>query len=57
LPHLFVGPGSKGLVDVLARQKINPDPGRPHPFRDASNAEFNALLICRPEGIAGSPYL
>lgn len=57
LPHLAVGPGSLGSVDVLARQRINPDPGRPHPFREAGNTEFNALLHCRPDGIAGSLYV
>jgi hypothetical protein len=57
LPHLHVGPGSAKSVDILARQKINPDPNRPHPFREEGHAEFNALLRCRPEGIAGSLYV
>jgi hypothetical protein len=49
LPHLDVPLGLAPSVRVLARQLINPQAG-PHPFVDAGNRFFNALLHIPPEG-------
>jgi hypothetical protein len=51
LPHLYVPPESRDRVDVLARQPVNP--AAPHPFTDAGNRSFNALLRDRPPGLPG----
>jgi hypothetical protein len=52
LPHLSFPPELRDWVDVLARQLINPA-AAPHPFTDAGNHYFNALLRVRPPGLAG----
>ena len=52
LPHLFVPPEFRSLVDVLARQPINPMAPR-HLFTDAGNRFFDALLRVRLPGLPG----
>jgi hypothetical protein len=52
LPHLTVAAEYRERVDVLARQPINPLAPR-HPFTDAGNRYFDALLRVRPPGVAG----
>jgi hypothetical protein len=52
LPHLYVPPEYRHLVDVLARQPINPTAPR-HVFTDAGNRVFDALLRVRPAGLPG----
>ncbi len=48
LPHYeLTAPEGDGLR-VLARQRV--DPGRAHPFTDAGNTEFNALIWMPPSG-------
>ncbi len=48
LPHYeLTAPESKDLV-VLGRQRV--DPNRPHPFTEAGNTEFNALIWMPPGG-------
>jgi hypothetical protein len=48
LPHYeLTAPEGKEL-QVLGRQRI--DPNRPHPFKDAGNTEFNALVWMPPAG-------
>lgn len=48
LPHYaLTGKDPKG-IHVLARQPV--DVGRPHPFIDAGNTEFNVLLWMPPAG-------
>jgi len=49
LPHLEIPPAITGAVQVLARQRINPA-APPHPFAEAGNAWFNALLHAPPNG-------
>ena len=49
LPHLDVAPSLLGAARVLARQPINPDAAR-HPFVEAGNRTFNALVWIAPEG-------
>jgi hypothetical protein len=46
LPHLTVDPEYRDRVDILARQPINPTAPR-HPFTDAGNRHFDALLRVR----------
>ncbi|WP_198960090.1 hypothetical protein [Synechococcus sp. BO 8801] len=53
LPHLSVPPEYASHVDVLARQPINPLAPR-HPFTDAGNRYFDALLRVRPDGVSGT---
>jgi hypothetical protein len=48
LPHLALTRDDK-LVRLLATQAINPE-APPHPFVDAGNQEFNALLWFPPNG-------
>jgi len=46
LPHYeLTAPESDGLR-VLGRQRV--DPTRPHPFTEAGNTEFNALIWMPP---------
>lgn len=52
LPHLEVSPTISGQVEVLAQQAINPG-AMPHPFTDAGNHHFNALLRVRLEKLPG----
>lgn len=52
LPHLYVPPEGRHLVDVLARQLINPTASR-HVFTDAGNRYFDALLRVRAPGVPG----
>jgi hypothetical protein len=49
LPHLYVPGALHPSVRVLARQLINPQAPR-HPFVDAGNRYFNALVWIPPEG-------
>ena len=46
LPHYELTTKDTNSVHVLGRQLI--DPGRPHPFTEAGNTEFNALLWLPP---------
>ncbi|HEU4345077.1 MAG TPA: hypothetical protein VFU31_26300 [Candidatus Binatia bacterium] len=46
LPHYELTTGDTKSVHVLGRQLIDPD--RPHPFTEAGNTEFNALLWMPP---------
>jgi len=46
LPHYELTTKDTKSVHVLGRQLI--DPGRPHPFTEAGNTEFNALLWLPP---------
>ncbi|OBJ61822.1 hypothetical protein [Mycobacterium sp. 1423905.2] len=48
LPHYEVIPGADKSVHVLGRQRVDPD--RPHPFTEAGNVDFNALLWMPPSG-------
>jgi hypothetical protein len=48
LPHYAVTAGDTRSVHVLARQPI--DLSRPHPFTNAGNKEFNALVWAPPGG-------
>lgn len=52
LPHLYVPPEFRHLVDVLARQPVNPTAPR-HTFTDAGNRFFDALLRVRVPGLPG----
>jgi hypothetical protein len=55
LPHYeLTDPDSKS-IHLLARQRV--DPSRPHPFTDAGNTEFNALLWMPPTGKRGGDIL
>jgi hypothetical protein len=47
LPHYAVTTDEPGVVRVLARQPI--DTSRPHPFVEAGNSQFNALLWMPPD--------
>jgi hypothetical protein len=49
LPHLHVSTSVNTSVRILARQLINPQATR-HPFADAGNDYFNALLWIPPDG-------
>jgi len=46
LPHYALTNNDDNRVQVLARQKVDPD--RPHPFTAAGNSEFNCLLWLPP---------
>lgn len=48
LPHYAVTTDDATAIHVLARQPI--DLSRPHPFTEAGNREFNALLWMPPSG-------
>jgi hypothetical protein len=48
LPHYEVTDEDRGAVHVLAKQPI--DLGRPHPFTNAGNEEFNTFLWMPPRG-------
>jgi hypothetical protein len=48
LPHYELTAPQSDSVRVLGRQRI--DPNRPHPFTEAGNTEFNALIWMPPEG-------
>jgi len=48
LPHFAIGTNGEKGIKVLARQPINT--ARPHPFVEAGNKEFNALLWLPPDG-------
>lgn len=52
LPHLSL-PGDIDTMDVLVRQTINPA-APPHPFVQAGNTAFNALLQARPNVFPGT---
>lgn len=47
LPHYELTAPEGANLRVLARQRI--DPGRRHPFTDAGNTEFNAVIWMPPE--------
>jgi hypothetical protein len=48
LPHYAVTSENKGAIHVLAKQPI--DLSKPHPFTNAGNTEFNALVWMPPRG-------
>lgn len=48
LPHYQLTEPESTTLRVLARQRI--DPTRPHPFTEAGNTEFNALIWMPPNG-------
>src|SRR5262249_17911526 len=48
LPHYALTEKDPKGIHILARQPV--DVGRPHPFVDAGNTEFNVLLWMPPEG-------
>ena len=55
LPHYAVTTEDTRSIHVLARQPI--DLGRPHPFTDAGNTEFNALVWMPPGDGRGGDVL
>lgn len=46
LPHYELTAAESDLLRVLGRQRV--DPHRPHPFTEAGNSEFNALIWMPP---------
>lgn len=56
LPHYALTGEPGDPVQVLATQKINPK-ARPHPFTDAGNREFNALVVAPPTGTRAGTIL
>ncbi|GAB1539218.1 hypothetical protein NUACC21_18840 [Scytonema sp. NUACC21] len=57
LPHYYVPDCLSKSVCILAKQLINPQAPR-HPFTDAGNVDFNALLWIFPHGIqAGNLFV
>jgi hypothetical protein len=48
LPHYQLTEPESDSVRVLGRQLVDPD--RPHPFTEAGNTEFNALIWLPPSG-------
>ena len=48
LPHYQLTAPESSDVRVLGRQRV--DPNRPHPFTEAGNTEFNALIWMPPSG-------
>jgi hypothetical protein len=48
LPHYEVTEPQSDSLRVLGTQRV--DPHRPHPFTDAGNTEFNALIWMPPKG-------
>ena len=53
LPHFDIGSESAGKLEVLARQEIDLD-APPHPFVQAGNRRFNALLQTTEQFSPGS---
>ena len=53
LPHFEISDESAGRIEVLARQEIDLD-AAPHPFVQAGNRRFNALLQSTEEFAAGA---
>jgi hypothetical protein len=53
LPHLYIPPAVDGQVRLLARQPIAVE-ASPHPFVDAGNRQFNALIWAPPQGKRGA---
>ncbi|MQY26783.1 hypothetical protein [Nocardia aurantia] len=47
LPHYQLTGPESGAVRVLGRQRV--DPARPHPFTEAGETEFNALIWMPPD--------
>jgi hypothetical protein len=56
LPHLTFASNNSGKITVLARQQINPG-AKPHPFVEAGNRTFNALLRVNSSNWAGRIYV
>jgi len=48
LPHYELTAPESDALRVLGRQRV--DPNRPHPFTEAGNTEFNALIWMPPSG-------
>jgi hypothetical protein len=48
LPHYELTAPESDALRVLGRQRV--DPNRPHPFTEAGNTEFNALISMPPAG-------
>ena len=48
LPHYELTAPESDSLRVLGRQRV--DPRRPHPFTDAGNTDFNALIWMPPSG-------
>jgi len=48
LPHYELTAAESDSLRVLGRQRV--DPNRPHPFTEAGNSEFNALIWMPPTG-------
>jgi hypothetical protein len=48
LPHYELTAPESNDVRVLGRQRV--DPHRPHPFTEAGNTEFNAMIWMPPSG-------
>jgi hypothetical protein len=48
LPHYELTAPENDSLRVLGRQRV--DPNRPHPFTEAGNTEFNALIWMPPTG-------
>jgi len=48
LPHYELTAPEGDTLRVLGRQRV--DPTRPHPFTEAGNTEFNALIWMPPAG-------
>jgi hypothetical protein len=55
LPHYALTTEDTRAVHVLARQPI--DRSKPHPFTNAGNTEFNALVWMPPAGDRGADVL
>jgi hypothetical protein len=53
LPHLERLGGALGKLDVLARQRIDPQ-APPHPFTEHGRQTFDALLQSRPDAFCGT---
>lgn len=51
LPHYELTAPESDLLRVLGRQRVDLD--RPHPFTDAGNTEFNAVIWMPPHGPRG----
>ena len=52
LPHFERLEGSRDLLEVLVRQRIDPD-APPHPFYTAGHTQFDAMLQATPAVAAG----
>jgi len=55
LPHYELTAPEGKDVHVLGRQRV--DPNRPHPFTDAGNTEFNALIWMPPSALRSGDIL